>query len=64
MGEQSNVPSLKEQRYSSVILEGELVEVTETEWSFYELPTPPEGVDLVAFKLKQTAVGTTSANKQ
>jgi len=63
MGAQSTTPSLKEQRYSSVILEGELEEVTATEWSHYELPTPPEGVDLVAFKLKLNTLGTTSANK-
>ncbi len=63
MGAQSTVPSLKEQRYSSVILEGELEEVTEAKWSYYELPTPPEGVDLVAFILKPNTVGTLSANK-
>ncbi len=63
MGEQSTIPSLKEQRYSSVILEGELEEVTGTDWSYYELPTPPEGRDLVAFRLKLNTVGTISANK-
>jgi hypothetical protein len=63
MGEQSTVPSLKEQRYSSIILEGELEEATEANWSYYELPTPPEGVDLVAFILKPNTVGTLSANK-
>ena len=63
MGAQSTVPSLKEQRYSSIILEGELEEATEANWSYYELPTPPEGVDLVAFILKPNTVGTLSANK-
>ena len=63
-GEQSTVPSLKEQRYSSVILEGELEEITGADWAYYELPTElPKGVDLVAFRLKQTAVGTLSVNK-
>jgi len=63
-GEQSIVPSLKEQRYSSVILEGELEEITKDDWAYYELPTDlPKGIDLVAFKLKQSAAGTTSANK-
>ena len=61
MGKQSTVPSLKEQRYSSIILEGELAEVTATEWSKYELPTIPEGVDIVAFRLKVNTVGTMSA---
>ncbi len=58
VGEQSTVPSLKEHRYSSIIFEGELEEVSKGEWSYYELPTPPEGVDLVAFRLKQSTVGT------
>ena len=61
MGTQSTTPSLKEQRYSSVILEGELEEVTATEWSYYELPTIPEGVDIVALRLKVNTVGTMSA---
>ena len=61
-GKQSTVPSLKEQRYSSVIFEGELEEITGTDWSYYELPTPPEGVDLVAFRLKLNTVGTHSAS--
>ncbi len=59
-GEQSNVPSLKEQQYSSVILDGKLEEITEAERSSYELPPPPKGVDLVAFKLKVDTVGTRS----
>jgi len=61
MGEQSTIPSLKEQLYSSIILEGELAEVTATEWSYYELPTIPEGVNAVAFRLKVNTVGTISA---
>ncbi len=59
-GEQSNVPSLKEQQYSSVILDGKLEEIAEADWSYYELPPPPKGVDLVAFKLKVDTVGTRS----
>lgn len=63
-GEQSTVPSLKEQRYNSVILEGELEEITGADWAYYELPTElPKGIDLVAFRLKLNAVGTHSANK-
>ncbi len=58
LGEQSNVPSLKEQQYSSVILEGKLEEVPDDKLSYYELPPKPEGVDLVWFALKTTAVGT------
>ena len=61
MGKQSTIPSLKEQRYSSIIFEGELAEVTATEWSNYELPTIPEGVDIVALRLKVNTVGTISA---
>ncbi len=61
LGEQSNVPSLKEQRYSSILLEGEVEEVvTETDWAYYELPTPPQGIDLVAFVLKVNTVGSIS----
>ncbi len=60
LGEQSTVPSLKEQQYSSVILDGKLEEITEADRSYYELPPPPQGVDLVAFALKTTTVGTRS----
>jgi nitroimidazol reductase NimA-like FMN-containing flavoprotein (pyridoxamine 5'-phosphate oxidase superfamily) len=57
-GEHSNVPSLKRQRYSSVIIEGELDEITDDQRSYYELPTKFEGVDLVLFALKANKVGT------
>lgn len=57
-GEQSNVPSLKEQQYSSVILEGELEEIPESERSYYELRPVPPGVDMVAFRLKVSNIGT------
>ena len=64
MGEQSNIPSLKEQRYSSVILEGELEEIPESDRSYYELQAPPAGIDAVSFRLKQSAIGTTTASIQ
>jgi len=57
-GEHSNVPSLKRQRYSSVMIEGEVEEITDDQWSYYELPPKPEGVDLVLFALKVYKVGT------
>ncbi len=57
-GKESNVPGLKEQQYSSVILEGKLEEVPDDKRDYYELPPKPEGVDLVWFALKTTAVGT------
>ena len=57
-GAQSNVPGLKEQQYSSVIIEGELEEIPDDKRSYYELPPKPEGVDLVWFALKATTVGT------
>ncbi len=57
-GKDSNVPSLKEHWYTSVIIEGKLEEITDDKWSYYELPPKPEGVDLVAFALKTTTVGT------
>jgi nitroimidazol reductase NimA-like FMN-containing flavoprotein (pyridoxamine 5'-phosphate oxidase superfamily) len=57
-GEYSNVPSLKGQQYSSVIIEGELEEVTDDKRDYYELPPKREGVDLVWFALKATNVGT------
>jgi hypothetical protein len=57
-GEQSNIPSLKGQRYSSVIIEGELEEIPDDQWSYYELPPKPEGVDLALFALKAYNVGT------
>jgi len=57
-GEHSNVPGLKEQSYSSVIIEGELEEIPDDKWSYYELPPKPEGVDLVWFALKANNVGT------
>ena len=57
-GEQSTVPSLKKERNTSVILEGELEEVTKDKWSYYELHTAPEGIDMVGFILKVNTVGT------
>ncbi len=57
-GKESNVPSLKEQQYTSVIIEGELEELSDDKRAYYELPPKPEGVDLVAFALKTTTVGT------
>ena len=57
-GEHSNVPSLKEQQYTSVILKGELEEVTDDKWSYYELPPKPEGSVMVWFALKTSSVGT------
>ena len=62
-GEQSTVPSLREQRYNSVTIEGKLEEITRTDWAYYELPIPPDGIDVVGYKLKRYAVGSTSANK-
>ena len=64
MGAQSNIPSLKEQLYSSVILEGELEEIPEADRSYYEMQAPPAGIDSVSFRLKQSAVGTTAATQQ
>jgi len=61
LGEQTSVPSLKDLRYISILFEGELEEVTGSDWSYYELPQPPEGVDLVAFRLKTTNVGVSAA---
>jgi len=59
---QSNVPSLKKERHSSVILEGELEEVTKDKWDYYELPKGvPEGIDLVGWILKVNTVGTVCA---
>ena len=61
MGDQCTVPGLKELRYVSVLLEGDLQEILPgPEWTKYELP-PPRGISSVAFKLNTTAVGTTAA---
>ena len=57
MGDQTTVASLKDLRYVSVLMEGELVEITGSDWDYYELPTPPEGVEMVAFRLKTTNIG-------
>ncbi len=57
-GKESNVPGLKEQHYTSVILKGELEEVTEDKWSYYELPPRAEGSIIVWFALKTSSVGT------
>ncbi len=57
-GEQSNVPGLKGQQYSSVIIEGELEEIPDDKRSYYELPPKREGIDLVWFALKANNVGT------
>ena len=57
MGDQTTVASLKDVRYVSVLLEGELVEITGSDWDYYEMPTPPEGVDMVAFRLKVDNIG-------
>jgi nitroimidazol reductase NimA-like FMN-containing flavoprotein (pyridoxamine 5'-phosphate oxidase superfamily) len=59
---QSNIPSLKKERWSSVILEGELEEVTKDKWDYYELPKGvPEGIDMVGWILKVNTVGTVCA---
>jgi len=57
MGDQTTVDSLKDLRYISVLLEGELEEITGSDWAYYELPTPPEGIDLAAWRLKTTNIG-------
>jgi nitroimidazol reductase NimA-like FMN-containing flavoprotein (pyridoxamine 5'-phosphate oxidase superfamily) len=57
-GKDSNVPSLKEQMYTSVILKGELEEVTDDKLSYYELPPKAEGSSVVWFALKTSSVGT------
>ena len=57
-GKDSNVPSLKEQQWTSVILKGELEEVTDDKWSYYELPPKAEGSVVVWFALKTSSVGT------
>ena len=57
-GKDSNVPSLKEQQYTSVIIKGELEEVTDDKWSYYELPPKKEGSSVVWFALKTSSVGT------
>ncbi len=57
-GKDSNVPSLKEQQYTSVILKGELEEVTDDKLSYYELPHKAEGSSVVWFALKTSSVGT------
>jgi nitroimidazol reductase NimA-like FMN-containing flavoprotein (pyridoxamine 5'-phosphate oxidase superfamily) len=61
MGDQTTVSSLKDLRYISVLMEGELVEVTGSDWAYYEMPTPPEGVDMVAFRLKIDNIGCSAA---
>lgn len=63
LGEQTTVPSLKDLRYISILFEGELEEVTGSDWSYYELPEPPEGVDLVAFRLKTSNVGVSAVSQ-
>jgi nitroimidazol reductase NimA-like FMN-containing flavoprotein (pyridoxamine 5'-phosphate oxidase superfamily) len=60
MGDQVTVPGFKDLRYISVLLEGELVEITGSDWASYELPTPPEGVALAAWRLKTTNIGVTA----
>ena len=60
-GKDSNVPSLKEQQHISVILKGELEEVTDDKWSYYELPPKPEGSVMSWFALKTSSVGTKTA---
>ena len=57
MGDQTTVASLKDARYVSVLMEGELVEITGSDWDYYELPKAPEGVDMVAFRLKVDNIG-------
>ena len=59
MGDQCAVPGLRELRYISVLLEGNLEEIPHPEWAKYELP-PPRPTS-VAFKLNAKAVGTTAA---
>jgi len=61
LGDQTTVPTLKDVRYVSVLLEGELIEITGSDWSYYELPEPPEGVDMVAFRLKTDNIGVSAA---
>jgi hypothetical protein len=56
-GKDSNVPSLKEQQYTSVIIKGELEEVTDDKWSYYELPPKKEVSSVVWFALKTSSVG-------
>ena len=60
MGDQVTVPGFKDLRYVSVLLEGELEEITGSDWAYYELPTPPEGVALAAWRLKTTNIGVTA----
>ena len=57
-GERSNISSLKKERNTSVLLEGELEEVIKDKWDYYELPTVPDGVDMVVYIIKVNAVGT------
>ncbi len=57
-GKDSNVPSLKEQQYTSVIIKGELEEVTDDKYSYYELPSTPASSAVAWFALKTSSVGT------
>jgi len=65
MGDQITVPGLKDLRYVSVLLEGALEEIKlgSPDWSLYELPTPPPGVNLAAFKLNTSTIGATAATQ-
>ena len=44
--------------FTSVIIDGELEEITESDWASYGLPPLPEGVKGVSFRIKQKRVGT------
>ncbi len=57
-GKDSNVPSLKEQQWTSVILKGELEEVTDDKYSYYDLPSTPASSVVAWFALKTRSVGT------
>ncbi len=57
-GKDSNVPSLKEQQWTSVILKGELEEVTDDKYSYYELPSTPASSVVAWHALKTSSVGT------
>jgi nitroimidazol reductase NimA-like FMN-containing flavoprotein (pyridoxamine 5'-phosphate oxidase superfamily) len=65
MGDQITVPGLKDLRYVSVLLEGVLDEIKpgSPDWSFYELPAPPPGVNLSAWKLNTSVIGATAATQ-
>ena len=44
--------------FTTVIIEGELEDVTESDWASYGLPTLPPGAKVALYRIKQKRVGT------